>query len=360
MIFKTIFKWLFATLFIAFFIIFLFWLIGTINKPVSYTTANPIIIIATTTPALPVFAPKNLTWTLATSTQWEPRDSQSSFVFNNKIWLGLGLQSTCKQTPDYEQAKYFKDLWSSTDGTNWQKENDLPFGPRRSMPIVEFKGKLIGAGGWTPDKRNMNDIWESADGKNWQKIINQASWPARESHQLVVYKNKLWLIGGVNYDTGKKFNDVWNSDDGITWTEITKEAPWAGRWDHAISIFKDQIWLMGGMNSGTKDFGDVWNTSDGKNWQLIASSTPWGKKQGAVTLVYKNYLWLLSGMNLASDLTKAETWYSADGIDWQKTDKHSEMLNREDHTAVVFKNKLIILGGMTFDYCWTNEVWISN
>ena len=66
----------------------------------------------------------------------------------------------------------------------------------------------------------LNDIWSSADGVTWSKIGN-AAWSPRGSHTVVVYRNRLWLIGGANHiaddrSTDGFLNDVWVSDDGTS------------------------------------------------------------------------------------------------------------------------------------------------
>jgi hypothetical protein len=55
-------------------------------------------------------------------------------------------------------------------------------------------------GGWSPINGYVNDIWTSDDGANWTRVVEHAEWPARAGHSLEVFQNKLWLIGGVNYN----------------------------------------------------------------------------------------------------------------------------------------------------------------
>ena len=72
----------------------------------------------------------------------------------------------------------------------------------------------------------------NAEVLDWEQVSNQIPWEERDSHAVVIYKDKLWLMGGLNanglvvkpglvqYDKAKYFSDVWSSEDGITWTKI--------------------------------------------------------------------------------------------------------------------------------------------
>ena len=85
------------------------------------------------------------------------------------------------------------------------------------------------------------------DGVHWKQVVTQAEWPAREGQLAEVFQGKIWLIGGVNYDTKETKNDVWYSEDGMRWTEA-EGVPWSPRWDHATTVFNEKIFLTGGMD----------------------------------------------------------------------------------------------------------------
>lgn len=57
-------------------------------------------------------------------------------------------------------------------------------------------------------------------------------------HSVVVYKDKLWVIGGNNH--GDFLADVWFSEDGVTWTEV--DIPIDGP---VFILLGDMFWMRG-------------------------------------------------------------------------------------------------------------------
>lgn len=324
------------------------------------------LTITTPEPRVPPFEPANLTWQkVATSTPWETRDSHEVYEFAGKLWLTSGLNAN--EAPGvgtvnvtYEQAEYFNDIWSTTDGVNWVLETaHAEFPPIRSQSIIYYKDALYMMGGWSLIDGYNNGIWQSFDGKTWKQVVKKPAWEEREGQKIIIWNDRLWLMGGVNYFSGKTFNDVWVSDDGKNWTEVMREAPWSPRWDHAIAVFNNKLWLAGGMSDITIGYDDVWATSNGQDWEIIATSTPWGTKQGEGLITYKNYLWFIGGLLTKENTGDGATWYSADGKNWQKTSTTTPELAREDQGVILWQDKIWSLGGMGPDWRWHNDIWFS-
>lgn len=312
-----------------------------------------------------VFIPETLTWKEETNqAEWQGRDSFGYTVFDNKIWLMGGLSAGQQVLQpgivQYELAPHFNDVWNTEDGVSWQKISDnAPWGLRRSMQIVDFKGKMWLMGGWGPKIGYKNDIWSSVNGLDWKKEVEQANWPAREGHSLIVFDNKIWLIGGIKYDGHQLFNDVWSSEDGINWILVTENAQWSGRWDHAVTIFENKLWLTNGMDSGSRLYNDVWSSEDGKTWTEVVKNAPWKTRQGNNIFGYKNKLWIIGRLNIAIEGGENDVWFSENGIDWQKTNYDPKWTGREDFGAVIFKDKIWVFGGMDTNWKWKNDVWSS-
>jgi len=316
-------------------------------------------------PPEPPFNPASLNWEQASSIiPWETRDSQAVVVYKDKMWLMGGLDANGLVLPSgivqYEKAPHFSDVWNSEDGINWtQVAKESPWGDRRSIQVVDFKGKMWLMGGWGPEVGCRNDIWSSEDGVNWTKETEYAAWPAREGHQLIVFQDKMWLMGGVRYDTHQLLNDVWYSEDGLNWVEATKNAGWSPRWDDAVAVFNNKLWLTGGMEFGNKILNDVWYSEDGVNWVEATKNAPWASRQGHGMVDYKGKLWVVNRLDVLSQGGKNDVWYSENGIDWQKTENDPAWTGREDLGVVVFKDKIWILGGMDKNWEWKNDVWFS-
>ncbi len=331
--------------------------------------SDPIVLLKhapqTARPQIPIFDPKLLSWSSATSSaEWQPRDSAASFVFQNKMWTMGGLNGNKKVSEHhvirYWEASHFNDIWSSGDGVRWQREKEhAKWPPRRSLSIVTFSDKLWMFGGWSPVNGYTNDIWQSDDGMNWTKSISQAPWQPREGQTAEVFQGKIWLMGGVHYDKREVKNDIWYSDDGLAWHQATTTIPWSPRWDHATAVFNGKIFLTGGMNLSGETFKDIWSSSDGLHWELVTASPPWQERQGHSLVVFRDKLWILGRLNDSVNGSVNDIWYSDDGMAWQKTNTDPPWSGREDHSALVFNKQIYIFGGMSADWQWKNDIWFS-
>jgi len=305
----------------------------------------------------------NLEWkNLASTTPWSKRDSHATFVFQNKLWLigginGDGLVSPSRQVK-YWEASHFNDVWVSEDGVNWNEiETENIWPPRRSMSIVEFNGRLLMFGGWSPVSGYSNDAWQSSDGINWTKLEFSPAWEAREGQNIEIFQGKLWVMGGVNYDKRKVFADAWSSEDGITWIQATSSIPWAGRWDHATAVFDNKIFLMGGMDLETHVYRDVWSSPDGANWTLVTDSPPWQSRQGHAAVNFGGRLLVMGRLNDDRENPGPnDIWQTKDGVNWESLGE-LPWDGREDFSATIFKDKIYIMGGMGQDWTWRGDVW---
>ena len=62
---------------------------------------------------------------------------------------------------------------------------------------------------------------------NWVKVTDHAGWQPRDSQGELVYKDRMWILGGTP-DNVARLADVWHSTDGADWTKATADA-WPGR-----------------------------------------------------------------------------------------------------------------------------------
>lgn len=316
-----------------------------------------------------VIDPSSLDWSrvdFASSTHWSRRDSHAVYPFNGKLWVAGGVDADDTKVngiPVYENSTYYNDIWSSPDGLVWTKEVERANFPKiRSQSVIAFKGTLYMYGGWSPEYGvdYKTGIWRSTDGLTWEQVVAKPDYPDREGQKVFEFKNKLWLVGGVNYFAKKTFNDVWSSDDGLHWSLVTKNAPWHSRWDHDVGVFKNKLWIAGGMNFAGVGYGDVWSSEDGATWTEVTPLAPWGKRQGQEIVTYRGYMWLVSGLDSATNEGEGDTWYTADGVSWEKVPQDDKWLGREDHAVTVFQDKIWVLGGMDSEWHWNDDIWYSN
>lgn len=242
---------------------------------------------------------------------WEGRHTAGYVVYKDKMWIIGG---------DVNQGHYQYDVWNSEDGKIWScvnRKNRVPWGPRALHYILVFQNKIWVMGGQTlpqianADEKFYNDIWCTEDGINWKEVAVKTSiWSSRGMiGGNVVFKDRMWILGGGTYDTEKTltrqlYNDVWSSPDGIQWKCHIKSAPWNPRVYHEVAVFDNKMWVLEGnrwRDGGNQN--DVWYSEDGTNWHEVPD-TPWKPRHAASVFVYDNALWMVAGNNMEGDVWK--------------------------------------------------------
>jgi hypothetical protein len=236
---------------------------------------------------------------------WEGRHTAGCVVHKNKMWIVGG---------DANQHHYQNDVWNSEDGTHWNLvSNDVPWRNRVLHYTLAFDEKIWVMGGQSlpqfapAPEAFYNDVWNSEDGVKWNRLTEHAPWPPRGMiGGSVVFKDRMWILGGGTYDTPttpkrKFYNDVWSSADGANWERHVELAPWAPRQYHDVAVAHGAMWVMEGWNKGNRN--DVWYSSDGVNWHELAN-TPWAPRHAASVFVHDDALWMVAGNNMFPDVWK--------------------------------------------------------
>jgi hypothetical protein len=241
---------------------------------------------------------------------WEGRHTAGYVVFKDRMWIVGG---------DVNQGHYHDDVWNSSDGKSWalvNKGKKVPWGPRALHYTLVFKDRIWVMGGQTIPQLATEkevfyrDVWNSTDGVRWEQVKpKEPYWSARGMiGGSVVFKGRMWVLGGGTYDTPKVktrnfHNDVWSSPDGVSWTRQAMEAPWGARQYHEVAVFDGRMWVLEGYSQGKGNRNDVWYSSDGVNWYELPR-TPWKPRHAASVFVHDNALWMVAGNNMESDVWK--------------------------------------------------------
>jgi hypothetical protein len=85
---------------------------------------------------------------------------------------------------------------------------------------------------------------------DWVQVTDRAGWQPRDSAGEVVFKDRLWILGGWFDSFTAPPRDVWSSPDGKAWTLVTREAPWKHSDLPMALVFHDRMWLLGGWFNG--------------------------------------------------------------------------------------------------------------
>lgn len=132
---------------------------------------------------------------------------------------------------------------------------------------------MIGGGALTRTRPAVplanNDVWCSKDGVNWSQVTDSADWEPRIWFSSVVYRDHIWIIGGLS-EKRNNLGDVWFSRDGKNWTELKSGTIWSPRHEHSAIIFKDKIWVAGGATEPLFQLNnELWSLSIPGKWKEI-------------------------------------------------------------------------------------------
>ena len=228
------------------------------------------------------------------------------------------------------------------------------FDERILSDAVIFKEKIWIIGGFNDEYKN--DVWSSVDGNKWIREQDNASFYPRGDHGIAVFKDKLWVIGGSGVDV---YRDVWSSDDGIEWTLVTGDAPFGPRYGHTLTVFEDKLWLIAGAANGSEGKNDVWATEDGVSWTLITPEADFSPRAYHTTLKYDDKMWVICGFDFDFNSGTKEVWSSEDGYTWRFHIGGGIVFPRASHTSFVFDDRMWIIGGFYNGNYW-NDMYFSH
>jgi hypothetical protein len=287
------------------------------------------------------------------------RDGAGALVFKGRMWLLGGWNPPDKV---HFPMKCNSEVWSSVDGVSWDLAIPrAPWEARHTAGYVVFKGRMWIIGGDPLQGHYQADVWSSPDGVQWEREVEKVPWAPRALHHTVVFKDRIWVMGG---QTVPQFaaapevfhNDVWSSADGRTWTRVTEHAPWAPRGMIGGSVvFRDRIWILGGGTYDTPQtpqrsfYNDVWSTSDGVHWERHVEHALWSPRQYHEVAVFDGCMWVLEGWNQAN---RNDVWYSPDGTRWHELPA-TPWPPRHAASVFVHNNALWMVAGNNM----TPDVW---
>ena len=362
-------------------------------------------------------------WIKAGTSSFSPRREHQAVVFNSdgneQLWLIGGTTTHINSGPSNDASGNLdlnNDIWRSADGISWTNVTPTTthssgeiFSPRKGHQLTSFNvdtetpyctgNSLWLIGGKQTFNREsayyrfgyMNDIWCSEDGESWTKIIQDPTasmFSDRSDHQVVTFKGKLWLIGGVRVKLSFPFraeylNDIWQSENGAYWNQVTVNGGhFSGRMGHQLVVFDDRLWLIGGYsddNQGTRTyFNDVWSSTDGSTWIKETANAAFEPRANHQVIAFDNKLWLTGGYGSSADdnchinglsenCYKNGLWTSSDGKNWTKV-SNDDMANhyvtlRTGHQMLKFgqgqNQKIMVIGGNYGDNI-KDDIWVSN
>lgn len=207
---------------------------------------------------------------IANPTGLDSRFRHAACVFDEKMWISGGL---------YNATQSRSDILFSFDGKKWTKVYNSPDGIQghKMVAFGNQRVNLVMLGGQIVENQAdtyLDMIIKTSSGVDYDVVTPEGTmWAARSGFGCLVYKNKLFVFGGIGSVNGAAtcFNDVWCTDDLIHWHRIIEHAPWGARSDFGYCEWDERMWIIGGKNvdgqrQGVTSSAEVWFSRDGLHW----------------------------------------------------------------------------------------------
>ena len=211
----------------------------------------------------------------------------------------------------------------------------------------------------------------------WKPVTVEAPFAARDGAGALVFRGRMWLLGGWNPRDPVHFpticnSEVWSSADGLDWALEVRQAPWEGRHTAGYAVHDGKMWIVGGDANQKHYQNDVWSSSDGLQWQLVNEHVPWAPRVLHHTVVHNEMIWVMGGQTLpqfaptgSAEVFHSDVWSSGDGVEWTRVCERAPWAPRGMIGAsAVCRGRIWILGGGTYDTPnfgrnYYNDVWSS-
>jgi len=246
---------------------------------------------------------------------------------------------------------------------------------RNGLLVVVFQNKLwvFGQGGITFNQDGtfsigLRDVWNSEDGIHWDKIADRIFEDDRIGYRIVVFKNKLWAIGGIalqgvvdGFPQYQYYNEIWNSEDGVIWDMVTEKPDFSARSNATIVTREDGLWMFGGIpENGFRQLSEVWRSRNGTTWDLVTDKLSLTGIRSNKLLATDNWFMYISASQ--------GIWSSTDGETWNQVNISESTFNevfnfkeglrsRAGYASTIHNGQLYVLGGWNYP---TNTERYSN
>jgi hypothetical protein len=164
-------------------------------------------------------------------------------------------------------ALHPRGIWTSTDARTWTPSGDAPAGYNPGyLPAVQHEGAAWALGSVRGDYRSFTIdpvVRRTRDFATWQEVGRSATLPRLIFTAPVSFAGALWLLGG--YDGTGETATVWRSLNGLDWEQVAARAPWSPRSGAKAIVFRGRLFLIGGGVVDGPASNDVWSSADGRS-----------------------------------------------------------------------------------------------
>lgn len=237
---------------------------------------------------------------------------------------------------------------------DWRKLSAAaPWVPRDSAGELVFRNRMWLLGGYTPEL--TSDVWASSNGIDW---IRAGAVPTEAGINVPVaftLADRLWVAA----NDGKLFS----SPDGASWSLELADPPWGGRYCAGCTVHAGRAWVLGGLR-GERAYNDVWSSADGRHWVQETAEAAWSPRQLFGNVVsHAGRLWVVGGGISRYEPFRSyrDVFCSEDGRKWTQVLDEAPWPGRIWSSCAVYRDRIWLLGGFRSQPTWNNwnDVWYS-
>ena len=223
---------------------------------------------------------------------------------------------------------------------------------------------------------------------SWECVTTAAAFPGMDGAAALVFKNRMWLLGGWNPHDPVNFpgpphgpkdvnSRVYSSENGADWVLVNEAAPWEGRHTAGAVVHAGRMWILGGDCIQGHYQPDVWSSADGVTWHCATEHAPWGDRILHITAAFNGSMWVMGGQSSSSfggiesggrnEVCHADVWMSVDGAVWHKVADQCPWAPRGMISgSAILNGRMYLMGGGTYETAadpsryFNNDVWSTS
>lgn len=295
---------------------------GTTPSPGAEPSTIPTARELPSTPRASALPPLPTRWAEITRSgfRWSPRRQPSALAWSDRLWVFPEAGDATRLQPGIHSSRDLGGSWQQVQTTYApapQRTGSVihqgalfrlgGFSSRAQYPVrqltlrgsaLSVTGEFRGPGSYTSDMNAVSfrdslwvlgatsirrgiEPWESyanvayrlerSGGDRFQEI-RRPEWGPRYGAKVVVYRERVWVLGGRLHPPGKKASfssEVWWSEDPRQgWTQVEVRAPFPPTSHHATCVWRGRMWVASGYNQGKGPI-TLYHSWDGASWEAL-------------------------------------------------------------------------------------------
>ena len=169
----------------------------------------------------------------------------------------------------------------------------------------------------------------------------------------ITFHDKIYLIGG-RHDNNSRMNQVVEYSDSLSLWETKATMPTA-RNSLKLVVYKDKIWAIGGFADSATQVVESYDPVNNV-WSTEASLTT--PRLSCSAWVSNGYIFVAGGSSDGSDRLNTIEYYDPIGEEWKLFGNLPE--NKTNAGAVTLKNKVFLISGSTASNTYSNKVYAAD